>query len=948
MKPKLPANNQTQNETNYNLNDQISYSDIVSKTEVDIPSIFEKINYIPKIDNNIINLPVKKSDDDILNNKEELNKKNKTRYSYDLIEQRSIDMQLDKTKNNNKNIENKEKILKEKNEKVIKYNKIDNFNLINTKKIKINKIMNIKNIKPNLINLKSLNEIINKKTKLCNSIDNNNNKFSNNKKMNKIKHKNNKNNYRKIGLAKIPINGNKTFKEISINLLDLNKINIKNLKELNISRKYLMNKNKNSPITRIKNLKEINKNNLYENDSLLDIKNKKCYSSSNHSFELKDKINSFHFGLNNPKIMDNVFLTGMKSEQRKNSLKNVISIYNRMKKKYNLKNINFYNIPIIKGLNDRQNKNEQKEIENNKQGNKNMKKENDDKENIDINIEIETKENNTNLEEKENDSEFSFISNIKKKEENKKEKNKEKIFKENHKVNEYNEENIFEKLKDMPIKKENDNFNNEENNIINKTKKNNEEKEKEKNIKNDKNYFIRKLIREEHYYIDENGKERILEIKQKFLNDSDNHKNKAPYIKKNIKNIINSSDINEKEKKKIILNLKEHMIPRNKGNIDKEDINIIKIKNYKKLNTLKNKLSLNCDEINKSDKKEKLTEFENEESEQLLNDIFKKLNTDTINKRHSNHEQSKKQSNTDYENTFNASLKRDLFNSKNNNINFQKNLIDMKKDKPIIINSFNYVGNTSRLSSPRNLIIKNITSNNLKEENSSLFNENKFNKLDLKTFNENNSLNYLDNCIKVNKAKKIRILNPDKIININKKNTSGKKNLNKNHHAFHEIKIIKNKLTSNSQSNNNNNKFSLEEPKTSRCLNRIHKLSVELINNSKNDIPYPNNKIIDLNSNFNKQKNFANKSNSDSYFNLHIKNSYRNLMKNNEKSNHMYYESKPIKKNFKDSGYESDGLTGRFSSYSSNFDKDNFNKNKYFYQKWNDNNNRIMTQYNNE
>ena len=30
-------------------------------------------------------------------------------------------------------------------------------------------------------------------------------------------------------------------------------------------------------------------------------------------------------------------------------------------------------------------------------------------------------------------------------------------------------------------------------------------------------YFIRKVVREEHYYVDENGKEKILQVKQEGL-----------------------------------------------------------------------------------------------------------------------------------------------------------------------------------------------------------------------------------------------------------------------------------------------------------------------------------------------------------------------------------------------------------------------------------------------
>ena len=47
-------------------------------------------------------------------------------------------------------------------------------------------------------------------------------------------------------------------------------------------------------------------------------------------------------------------------------------------------------------------------------------------------------------------------------------------------------------------------------------------------------YFIRKVVREEHYYVDENGKEKILEVKQEYINNEEKKKIKFPYKKKYI------------------------------------------------------------------------------------------------------------------------------------------------------------------------------------------------------------------------------------------------------------------------------------------------------------------------------------------------------------------------------------------------------------------------------
>ena len=177
MKPKLSLEEkniyiQTENIIN-TMNEHIKYNDITSKTEINFPSIFEHLQHIPieeknsNIDNSIIYLTTQKNDSN--KNSIELNESFKANNNHNLIEQRSIDIQLENTTKNNKYNKDKDKISKGK-EKSLKNNKNYNINLLNSKDIKIRKIINIKNIKPNLINLKSLNQILNKGTKLCNSI----------------------------------------------------------------------------------------------------------------------------------------------------------------------------------------------------------------------------------------------------------------------------------------------------------------------------------------------------------------------------------------------------------------------------------------------------------------------------------------------------------------------------------------------------------------------------------------------------------------------------------------------------------------------------------------------------------------------------------------------------------------------------------------------------------
>ena len=54
---------------------------------------------------------------------------------------------------------------------------------------------------------------------------------------------------------------------------------------------------------------------------------------------------------------------------------------------------------------------------------------------------------------------------------------------------------------------------------------NNSKEVQTKKIKyNNPSHFIRKVIREEYYYIDENGKEKLFEVKQRLINEGNNKK----------------------------------------------------------------------------------------------------------------------------------------------------------------------------------------------------------------------------------------------------------------------------------------------------------------------------------------------------------------------------------------------------------------------------------------
>ena len=181
---------------------------------------------------------------------------------------------------------------------------------------------------------------------------------------------------------------------------------------------------------------------------------------------------------------------------------------------------------------------------------------------------------------------------------------------------------------------------------------------------------------------------------------------------------------------------------------------------------------------------------------------------------------------------------------------------------------------------------------------------------------------------------------------------------NNKNHVFHEIKASKNskkRLSSNSQSNYFTHDVSNDDLNTS---NRTHEYSINTLNTERRrnlminiHTPHIQN-IDDLNKTIAKQKNFGNKSNSESYFILNSRLSNRN---NKEKNHHRYYESRSTKNKLKESDNESDVNTRRYTTnYSFALDKNNYknlykndSRDRYFYQNWG-NNSPTSAQYNNE
>ena len=997
-----------------------------------------------------------------------------------LISQRSIELQINKGKfiyflngsqtfkpDNNNNYDSD-------------YRAVRNRNLRNVFSNKdLNKDKN--NIKSVSNNFKSLNR---------RKITDENRKLKlNYKKINEKDNKNNSLNKSTAYIRKINIK-QKSNKENGI----LNEHSNSNSKKLNRSVLLKYGKNqkldilKTIPESKFKNLDDIVKHSLTKNNSLFDLFPKsKNKSDMNRSNNKKDNINSFYNSLeyfknninedlDNSKIMEKSFLCGMKNEDRKKSLKNAITIYNRFKSFGKFKKMNLYSNPLsplatkIKydinkddktdDINNNKNNNEKniddKNIDNNKViddvDNDNIEKnnENNNNENIYESSIINFNDTINIKEEKENESfggenidhEFSFTSELKKNEEtkdninieentsknnilkdnelidvlsteiidqsNKEEKiekiekreKREKREKEDDKEDIKNENNIHKNLnKSVDIKSNkkqtrNIDFNLDINNDINKTI--NEENINTK--KNKPSYFVRKVIREEHYYIDENGKEKLLEVKQRLINDEANLKKfkKTPYVKKN----LSVKGLNSKNKRKDEKNrntyFKTHRYNNYIVNMDENDRDKIS-KNFKKLNKLKKKINLTYLENENKEKmpertvskeikldESNLTEIMPDSILSKQNDIFKDFNkfffknkqiennlNDINNKKNAAYFQIKTEDNKIYKKNFNepASVKQRNILSLNKNNLEQKDIFNIKKEKPIIIKSVNFYDKSSKLTRYKPFL--NIKSNSNekikinisdKKKNNNNVNESPVKEEEGKEEDENekeNKLKEIDSYIKVNKMENYKKINTEKILNMNNKIIKNypKRDFNKNH-VFHEIKASKNskkRLSSNSQSNYFTHDVSNDDLNTS---NRTHEYSINTLNTERRrnlmiNIHNSNTKNANnLSKTMEKQKNFENKSNSESYFILNSRLSNRN---NKEKNHHRYYESRSTKNKLKESDNESDVNTRRYTSnYSFALDKNNYknlykndSRDRYFYQNWG-NNSPTSAQYNNE
>ena len=322
------------------------YKDIISQTENNIPPISKKLSngINTKKEGRIIYLATDNEEyklnlqTDNINNNELTNKKSL----------QNIKIELDKIIHNYNNLMSQRSI--ELNIKVYK-NKKNNLNTLNQgNKYDFSKYKNINNINSELNDLNQNNKQIKNGTKISQSTDNVVTKFNNNK-----------NTYiRKINIQRNPTKENDSInKNQKTNILESNANNI--LSDLEISRNEIIKPKLQTYYTSNEpelKTKKINEKKASNNEPILDILVKFENNSShlNRSLEVKEN-NSFYNSinvfndsvnekLNNCKIMDDAFLSGIKNEDRKNSLKNAIAIYNRFKKKNNkFTNFNIHNSP---------------------------------------------------------------------------------------------------------------------------------------------------------------------------------------------------------------------------------------------------------------------------------------------------------------------------------------------------------------------------------------------------------------------------------------------------------------------------------------------------------------------------------------------------------------------------------------------------------------------------
>ena len=472
-------------------------------------------------------------------------------------------------------------------------------------------------------------------------------------------------------------------------------------------------------------------------------------------------------------------------------------------------------------------------------------------------------------------------------------------------------------------------------------------------------FFIRKVVREEHYYVDENGKEKIFQVKHEYINNEDKKKMKTknPYKKKYINmdtflnannTSLNSTLVKEQDNENIKMenninkdidfnnifrnneSFDEKIIRKEKREQNKPRPEIIMTKN----NQIFNNFNLNENIINDNI----CNTIENNHRKNIIYNQYKTQNTNYNNGYKVNYNSKIKENRNVFNLNENKIMNKKVYqkvepNITNNNLKKEK-----EKENPIIINRSKYLENKTRLMKP---ILKKDYFNNFQYSTKELNNNNLTLQLNSNTLgntntieesaNNLNTLNNIDSYIKVNKIDKFKRMKTEQNLKkIKKKNTnnntintinantnyinSRKKRESSKNHAYHEINLSninkdRIKLSSNSLSHfypsetndelntsNNTNKYSITTNTSER--NNIIKYSTNSFNkNSK--------KYIELYNNY-KEKNLSNKGSSSRLFmsyRLNNKISKNENLQNDlnisNRGNHRYYESKSTKKDKK-------------------------------------------------
>ena len=706
---------------------------------------------------------------------------------------------------------------------------------------------------------------------------------------------------------------NKTFDTLEINNQIFNKLNKLKRRRTNSNYNII---NDSSLLSSFNITKENNNNTI------------KHSISKNFSFyELKrsyDKILKGNFSFNSFKnkiledfddkdIFDKNFLEELKNSQKKILLSNSLKKYNRFKSHEKLgrkDNLNYNNIncaPFRDEILIQINENEKNGIKNNDKVNF------EDYNNYDkftFGSKVEVK----NIEE--DDIVTNNINNIDE------ENNNISFFKEKYledKNNNINDNNFKEekkiRIKDIILDQNLDNQKstisydineNNDDNIIYKDNKDmkiyyDDEKNKKK-LGTHPYYFVKKLVREEHYYVDEYGKERLFKVKQKFINNKKKNINTIPFNNKRKKS---KEDINEKNKNSINYDSKVNLIKINK------------MPNFQKYNqNLNNKYDEKTHKLKKISRKithdlllnKSLTSQQDDVSN--LNNYLFSNKISNINKRNQNK--------NIYNNFQNSKLSKtnSSFNNENKSINSKNSLIKDSRNN----NNFLNCQTLNNTSIKRNNILERVSYTESNKNNN----------------NKNTNISY----IKVNKIKSNKKLNPDKNI---KNRIYTNLNQSKNH-IFHEIKSIKNfeKLLYNSNSLYMSHEKPIDDLNISNHSNRYSTYSTRSGQNYENKL-FQNNRNLINDRNYakltkNKQNNFALKSKSTGLFiSSRFSNKYHdNNVSSKERNNYRYYESKSTKKNL-----EINNTFGKNNSYtnkggltSRNLNINN-KRNRYFYSNWN-------------